>query len=373
MTLNEALVCLGVFAVMALSNAVVPVLSDLADGTTAEGFLYSAYFFGAFIMTLPAGLLSDRTDPVRLIQAGLLMTCISGAALVLAPGSFIISLFFRFFEGLAGGLFISSALAWVNEQTYHEKLSGTFMALLNGGLIAGLLVTGWLVETVHNPLMGLAFFTLVSGAAFLCGLMLKKGTASPREFGCFPEETLRSRLARIGRRYRWLWISGIILMGASGVVTALYPGFTGASPTVLAAVVSAMNIATMVTVIVVSRMQLPPIPSIRVSAVILALAMILCTITPAGFVLVGIALGITMISQMAFLAENEVQQGTVMGVFNTASYCGMTIFPPAAAFVAENSGFLSAFFMTGAVCVVAALVVGRCDACETAAADRTCR
>ena len=45
---------------MALSNAVVPVLPDFAEGAALQGVVYSAYFLGAFLTVLPAGIASDR-------------------------------------------------------------------------------------------------------------------------------------------------------------------------------------------------------------------------------------------------------------------------------------------------------------------------
>lgn len=360
---NRFTICFGVFVVMALSNAVVPVLPSLADGTTAQGLVYSAYFIGAFLMTLPAGVLSDRMDPVRLIQAGLGITLLSGISFFLAPGGFYPLLLARFFEGLAGGLYMSSSLAWVNEQTDHERLSGIFMAMLNGGLVAGLLATGWLVDFFHNPYTGLAVFTWTALGCFLLCTLMKPGTAMPREWGTFPEETVGQRLIRIGSQYFWLWVSGIILIGASGVVTAIYPDYSDAGPSNLAMAVAAMNIATIVTVTLVSRITLPPVISIRISAVLLGAAVVACLVTPLSFILVGVTMGVIMISQMAFLAEREIQQGTVMGVFNTASYCGMSSLPPLVAYISERSGFPAAFILTAALCLVAAIIVGRCADC----------
>jgi hypothetical protein len=193
---------------------------------------------------------------------------------------------------------------------------------------------------------------------------MKPGTAMPREWGVFPEESMAKRLVRVGSQYYWLWISGIILIGASGVVTALYPDYSDLGPASLAMAVAGMNIATMVTVMTISRMALPPVPSIRISALLLAAAMIICLLSPWGFVLVGITQGVIILSQMAFLAETEVQQGTVMGVFNTASYCGMSVLPTMAAFAAERGGFPLAFVSTAILCLLAAVMVGRCSVCR---------
>lgn len=54
-------VLLGIFVVMALSNAVVPVLPGFAEGAAMQGAVYAAYFLGTFITVLPAG---DRKSVV---------------------------------------------------------------------------------------------------------------------------------------------------------------------------------------------------------------------------------------------------------------------------------------------------------------------
>jgi MFS family permease len=56
----------GVFAVMALSNAIVPVLPSFAGSSALQGAIYAAYFLGAFISTLPSGILSDRIGRIPL-------------------------------------------------------------------------------------------------------------------------------------------------------------------------------------------------------------------------------------------------------------------------------------------------------------------
>ncbi|WP_243670441.1 hypothetical protein [Methanoculleus chikugoensis] len=53
--LQKLPVLLGIFVVMALSNAVVPVLPDFAEGAALQGVVYSAYFLGAFLTVLPGG------------------------------------------------------------------------------------------------------------------------------------------------------------------------------------------------------------------------------------------------------------------------------------------------------------------------------
>jgi len=141
---------------MALSNAIVPVLPSFAAGTASQGAVYSAYFLGAFLLVLPAGYIADRVGEVPLIRAGLALTVLSGVLLALA-GSPLVIFLARLIEGIAGGLFVPAALAFLNARPDHDRMSGYFMGSLNLGLLLGLLVTGWLVTFGGSPAMGSPF------------------------------------------------------------------------------------------------------------------------------------------------------------------------------------------------------------------------
>jgi MFS family permease len=351
--------CFCAFTVMALSNAIVPVLPLIGDGAAMQGAIYAAYFIGAVISTLPAGLIADRLDPVHLIRSGAVLSAISGLLLLIATGLFWI-LLFRFIEGLAAGIFIASALAWINEQTDHVSLSGYFMATLNAGLICGLIVTGFLASYFDFGKAGIVVFSGMALVGSLLVLMIRTGEVRPRDQNVRPAEPVYTRILWFTMEYRWLWVSAVILTGATGVVTSLYPGFSGEIPQVTAMYISAMNIGTIAAVIIASRFVLPPVPAIRTSAVIIAVSVFACYFTPWGFVLVGAAAGVVMIAQMAFLSESESHQGTVMGIYTTASYAGMSLLPFIAGLVAENSSYFMAFLFTVFAVLTVPFTIGRC-------------
>ena len=172
--------CFCAFTVMALSSAIVPVLPLIGDGAAMQGGIYAAYFIGAVIATLPAGLIADRLDPVLLIRSGAVLSTISGLLLLVATGLFWI-LLFRFIEGLAAGIFIASALAWINEQTDHVSLSGYFMATLNAGLICGLVVTGWLASYYNFWGAGIALFFGMALLGSVLIFLMRTGEVVPRD------------------------------------------------------------------------------------------------------------------------------------------------------------------------------------------------
>ena len=152
---------LGIYVVMALSNAVVPVLPRFADeAPVIQSVIFSAYFLGAFITVFPAGLLSDRIGKTPLIRTGLILTLFSGILIILFPSPLPVILA-RTLEGVGAGMFVACALSWVNSQEDHSRLSGFFFAALNLGLVTGLIAAGWL-EKLLGFTGGIMFFTVFS-------------------------------------------------------------------------------------------------------------------------------------------------------------------------------------------------------------------
>jgi hypothetical protein len=339
----------GVFVVMALSNAIVPVLPALADGPAFQGALFSAYFFGAFLTVLPAGVLSDRVGRVPLIRAGLALTLGSGAAILAFPDPLVL-LAARGVEGIGAGLFVPAAMSWINLRPDHEHMSGNFIAALNVGLVSGLLGAGFLSD-VAGTMGGVAVFTAAAAVPLLLSVLIVEAAAPGGRSG---------GLAGIGRSYFWLYISTIVLVGATGVVTAIYPDFTGETPATLSLQLGMMNVATVVASLAASRAHLAPIPTIRASAVVMAAAVALSYITPLAFVLIGGVAGVVMIAQINYLAADLARQGAVMGLFNAASYAGMTLLPFMAGVVAEINGFMMAFAVTAVLSAMMAVTIGRC-------------
>jgi MFS family permease len=349
--------CLGVFSVMALSNAIVPILAGFGDSTISQGAIYSAYFFGAFLLVLPAGFLADRIGEIPLIRAGLILTLVSGLLILTVPSTFLLILF-RLLEGFGAGLFVPSALSLINARPDHEAGSGAFMAMLNIGLVAGLIGGGWLVEVSGMPMSGIILFTAAAAIpTFLC-FFLRTGPARD-----LPPETLGGtlhRLVRVTREYFWLWLSTVVILGTTGALTVLYPEFSSLPPGILGFTIAAMSLSTAIAVVIVSRMHIPPIPAIRMASLGMAIAVMLVFLTPFSFILVGALAGVVMIAQLAFLATSEARQGVVMGLFNAASYGGMSVMPFIAGLVAEISSFFLAFLVIACCGVVVAATIGRC-------------
>jgi MFS family permease len=342
----------GVFAAMALSNAIVPVLPSFADSSSLQGAIYSAYFLGAVFSTLPAGILSDRIGRVPLIRLGLIITVISGLLLsgITSP---LLVLGIRLFEGIGAGCFIAAAMSLVNSAPGHEKMSGYFMALLNAGLVSGLVVAGWLGAYFHLPAAGIMVF---SGCAIIPACAAFLLSESPQT----KPNNVHSVLLPMVREYRYLWYSSIILVGITGVVISLYPKFSGVSSDIVGIWIALMSISTIIAVLIASRFSLPPVPAIRWSAVLMVFGVLIAFYSPLGFIVIGALAGVVMIAQMAFLAGIKEHQGSAMGLFSTTSYLGMAALPFIAGLFVDTFGFFVAFCATALCAVTVALTIGQC-------------
>ncbi|MFA6225701.1 MAG: MFS transporter [Methanoregula sp.] len=354
---------LGVFVVMALSNAIVPVLPSFAHGSSLQGAIYAAYFLGAVVSTLPAGMLSDRIGRVPLIRLGLIITVMSGIALCVVSSPFLL-LAIRFTEGIGAGCFIAAAMSVVNSVPDHERMSGYFMAMLNAGLVTGLIAAGWLSVMFQLPVMGVMLFGGCAVIPACASLFIRESPQVVRR------NDTRLLLPMVSE-YRYLWYSSVILIGITGVVISLYPEFSGVSPDIAGIWIALMSVATIIAVLVASRLSLPPVPAIQWSAVLMVIGVLLTFYSPLGFIVIGALAGIVMIAQMAFLADIKEPQGFIMGLFSTTSYLGMAILPFIAGLIADTFGFFPAFCAAAFCAVTVALTIGYC-ACQKPAPGEVC-
>jgi MFS family permease len=351
-------VCLGVFALMALSNAIVPVLPAFASGPAWEGAIYAAYFLGAFLSTLPGGILSDRFGKTRIIIAGLTLTVISGGLLFFTTTPIPV-IVLRFVEGVGAGFFISAGMAYINSRPDHTRTSGYYLAMLNLGLVIGLIASGWLAVRFVQPALGIGVFTILSLAALIIGLCIRDTSPenAPENICC--KEFEFREIVNLTISKNRLWYSAIILVGITGVVTSLYPTFSGEPADVLGLWIACMSVATVISVLIVSRFSIPPIPAIRWSAVFMIGGVLLAYVSPLGFIVLGALAGIVMIAQMSVLSCEQDRQGCIMGLFSTSSYLGMTILPFVSGIIANEAGFFPAFLLTAILAgTVATLFVG---------------
>jgi MFS family permease len=350
---------IGIFTVMALSNAVVPILPFFAaEAPSVQGVIFSAYFFGAFLSVIPAGILGDRFGAKRFIQAGLLLTVVTGAILFLVPDYSFIVVAARGLEGIGAGFFVASALSWVNMQPDSRQLAGYYFAALNVGLLSGLLITGWL--TNFGATTGILVFTVISIIPLLLSLTLSESGREEREIAPLKDAAFF---------FRWIYLSSFILVGATGVISSLYPEFTDVLPIVVSVQLAAMNMGTVITSLVAPHVRIQPVPLIRAGGVVMAIAVALAFFAPEYgwlavmmlFAAIGGVVGFVFVAQMEYLAQSRIRQGTVVGIFNASAYGGMAFMPFIAGVVADGIGYYAAFGLTTLLCGTVAVFIGRCE------------
>ena len=343
----------GVFSIMALSNAIVPVLPAFATESSWSGAIYGAYFLGACLSTLPSGILSDRFGRRSMIRTGLIVTIASCAVLCMTTAA-VPALAARFMEGIGAGLFVAPALSLVNADTNHARLSGYFMALMNAGLVLGLICAGILAEVFHAPAAGILLFTALAVIPMVSSLLDREPHAP-----AFTESRDLPAFLALVREYRWIWYSSIVLVGITGVVTSLYPKFSGASSDILGLWIAGMSIATIIAVLVISRFRFDEILAIRISAVLMIMGVMTSFFSPVGFLVLGFLAGVVMIAQMGVLARVREHQGIAMGLFSTMSYLGMALLPFIAGLLADAASFFVAFCVMAVVTGTVAVGVRR--------------
>ncbi|MDV0444441.1 MFS transporter [Methanorbis rubei] len=344
---------LGVFGAMALSNAVVPVLTNITEDPALQGAVYSAYFFGAFLMVFPAGWISDKLGRAPLMKIGLLGTAAAAVLLWLSYPDPTAAVLLRFLEGLLTGMFVSSAMALVNSGKDHKKLAGGFVALMNVGMVAGLVVSGGIAAV--QIYAGVLLFGVLTGAAGLLSLGLNDDDTFS------PAVSTAAHIWKIAVYHKWLWFAMLIFCGTTGVVISMYPELSGFSAEMNGIITALMSVATAICVYTASRMRFSDSLSVvRTSGILLALSVPVVLLNPVGMIFVGALFGVITVAVLNYIAQTRQPQGVMNGLFNMTQYAGMAALPFAAGLLVLPVGYLGVFAITAVLNVLAGLLVVKC-------------
>jgi MFS family permease len=362
---NRLLLYLTVFLIMGLSNAVIPVLPEIAAsgegsaGVLASGLLFSGYFIGALVMMMPFGLLSDRYDSTRLIVFAILLTLVSGIVLLVSENLFLLVLA-RLAGGIACGAFFSVAYAMLSEYEERSRYIGEFNFLLNAGLALGVALAGYLAHWYIKG--GIFIFTLMAIPFLITGIIILKQGNRNYERG----QKVRAKEPEMpgvrtiaghftNARYSRIWIISFLLFGISGVLTAFYPDYSQdiLSKTALGLSIAAMYVSAMIANIAVGRMSLHYNQMIRAGVAIAATGTLISIAYPLpGFALIGAGSGTGMVGLPLAVANMKIQRGLAMGIFNTCTYAGIGMMPILAGVFLGILGFEAIF----AACAIVLLL-----------------
>lgn len=355
---DRRLIYVAVFAIMGLSNAVIPILPELAAlyhstyGEFASSLLFSGYFLGALATMLPFGILTDRFGNLRFIGLGIVLTVISGLIILFSENLWVLFIS-RFIEGAACGAFFPAAFSTLSKCKEPGRCLGEFTFLFNAGLASGALFSGVLAGIfLKGAVLIFTFLALLSGIPLLYRygeLVNPKGTGGTSDLLSGAVSSLKTHFRHafrgvaglLSRNNSGIWLSSFLLNGAVGVLIAYYPDYSLGvlSKTQLGAAIASLYICAMVTSLLVGRFSIKERTIIWTGLFFSVLGVFFAIKYPfLGFPSLGGGSGIAMVGFALAVARMDADRGLAMGLFNTTIYAGLSLLPIATGFL---TGFLS--------------------------------
>ncbi|WMW25123.1 MFS transporter [Methanolobus sediminis] len=351
MTKERFFIYSTVFLIMGLSNSVIPVLPEIASGSSVEPgtieytLLFSGYFIGALLSLIPFGFIADRYNHLKLIILAISLTAISGIMLTLTSNAYIMILA-RIVEGSACGAFFPPAYAMLAEYQKKSRYLGEFNFLLNAGLASGAIAAGFLANGYIKG--AVILFTVLSLILLTFGLIRtrayqnrsKRINNSTRKTGrethlegTFLNETRNILNIALNPTYIRTWIIAFFIFGITGVMLAYYPQYSSGmlSKPELGIVIAIVYISSMATNLIAGRTSINYKIMINAGIILAAAGVFLSIIQPLpGFTLLGIGSGMGMIGLPIAVSHMNIDRknkGLSMGIFTTYTYMGLAFLP----------------------------------------------
>lgn len=374
MNLHRLLIYGAAFTIMGLSNAVIPILPELADlsnsssGGFASSLLFSAYFLGALGTMLPFGILADRFGNLKFIGLGIILTAISGLIILLSENLWIL-LIARLIEGSACGAFFPAAFTMLSKLRNPGRYIGEFAFLFNAGLAAGAFLSGMLADTYMKG--AILIFTVIASLLTFYLITRYRGLVDPESEG---EENAskgseNSDLFRkpyreikelLSRGNSGLWLSSFLLNGAIGVLVAYYPDYSlgTISKAQLGISISSLYICAMLASLLGGYFKVREKTLIRIGIGFSTLGALFAIRYPLlGFSSLGGGSGVATVGFALAVARMNADRGLAMGLFNTTIYAGLSLAPIIAGLFTDFMSFEKLFIANG--CILAgALILG---------------
>ncbi len=364
MNLKKLTLYSSVFALQGLSNAVIPVLPELAGGESGgsviSSLIFSGYFMGAFLALVPLGILADRIGNLKVIRFGMLLTALSGLVITFSDTPWILGTF-RFLEGVGCGAFFPAAFSILAEWKDSQQSLGEFNFLLHGGLAAGVFFSG--------VLSGFGIKTAISSFTFLAGfscILLFSRTGellSPKINGkelihennetpvknhqdnpLLPElknYLKKARRTLFNTNFGKIWAISALLYGTTGLLNANYADYSAGFLTKpkLGLAISVSYLAAMMSSLIAGKADINSNNIVRTGIVLAAAGIFLSVKLPLmAFFLIG-AGGGTAIVGLIMAVSRINSSGFVMGLFNTGIYAGLGFGPVFGSFFLGPLGY----------------------------------
>jgi MFS family permease len=369
MNLKKLPLYFSVFALQGLSNAVIPVLPELAGGGSGgfavSSLLYSGYFMGALLALVPLGILADRIGNLKVIRFGMLLTALSGFVISFSDSPWILGIF-RFLEGVGCGAFFPAAFSILAEWEDSQQSLGEFNFLLNAGLAAGVFFSGVLAE--FGIKTAIVSFTFLAGLSCIFVLSKVGELLSPNRKGKTftypnnknkvrnPQDTSllveiksyleNARETLFKSNFGKIWGISVLFYGTTGLLTANYADYSAGFLTKpeIGLAISASYVAAMLSSLVAGRVSINSKNIVRTGIVLAAAGIFLSVKLPLlAFFLIG-AGGGTAVVGLVMAVSRISSSGFVMGLFNTGIYAGLGLGPVLGSFFLEPFGYETVFF-----------------------------
>jgi MFS family permease len=353
------------FAIMGLSNAVIPILPELGSshnlefGGFASSLLFSAYFFGALATMLPFGILADRFGNLRFIGFGVIITVVSGLTILLSENLWIL-LIARFVEGSACGAFFPAALATLSKSNEPRRYIGEFTFLSNAGLAAGALFSGLLADTyLKGAILIFTFMALILTLLLLLRRRelidhpgIEKSGALPNSIGNLFRESRREIAGLLSLSNSGIWLSSFLLNGAIGVLIAYYPDYSLDTLTKLqlGGSIASLYVCAMIASLLAGHFRVNEKTIIRIGVAFSIFGALFAIKYPfLGFSSLGGGSGLATVGYALAAARVNADRGLVMGLFNTTIYAGLSLVPIIAGIFTGFLSFENLFIVNGFV------------------------
>ncbi|ADI73956.1 major facilitator superfamily MFS_1 [Methanohalobium evestigatum Z-7303] len=356
-----------IFVMMGLSDAVVPILPELAaanhsNNPMISSLLFSTYFIAALITMIPFGILTDIYGNVRFIMLGILMTFVSGY-LILITNNLWILLFARIIEGSACGAFFPAAFSMLSRYTKRNQYFGEFSFLLNAGLAVGVAISGVLTSTGLKN--GILLFTAISGILFIVAIPVwNKSKTEINNPGLGINDKIENTWIKIytqlkdtfytlfNGNYINIWILTFFVFGAPTVFVALYPDYSEdfLSKTMLGITIASLYVSAMITSFLIGRSGFKYNTMIKAGLIIISAGAIIAINYPiSGFIIMGIGGGSGMVGLPIAVSHLNVNRGLSMGLLNTCTYAGLGLMPLFAGVLTPYLSFEWIFLLDGII------------------------
>ncbi len=361
----------SVFALQGLSNAVIPILPELAGGDSGSvavsSLIFSGYFMGAFLSLVPFGILADRIGNLKVIRFGMLLTALAGFVITFSDIPLILGIF-RFLEGVGCGAFFPAAFSILAEWEDSQQSLGEFNFLLNAGLAAGVFFSGVLAG--FGIKTAIVSFTFLAGLS--CILLLSKAgeLLSPTRYGkeFTPSESkspsesqqdtsllpeLKSYLTKARKTMFQtdlgkIWGISVLFYGTTGLLNANYADYSASflSKPELGLAISVSYLAAMLSSLIAGKADFNYKNIVSTGIILAAAGIFLSVKLPLlAFFLIGAGGGAAVVGLITAVSRIN-SSGFAMGLFNTGIYAGLGLGPVLGSFFLEPLGYETLFFVS---------------------------